>query len=115
MSLLLVFSILWLRVKCYDLFLIMHIALALVILVCLFYHTKIFLGEFDGFLWPCVAFWAFDRVCRIARVLAFLIKTKMTKISVGYSKEDEIIRIDVTNIFFELKWTASGGTHFFLL
>lgn len=93
----------------------MHIALALAILVCLFYHTEIFLGEYDGFLWPCVAFWAFDRLCRIARVLLSLIKIKTTKALVDYSKEDEIIRIDVTNIFCKLPQAALGGTHFFLL
>lgn len=41
MSLLMGFSALWFRVKAYDVFLLIHLAGALVTLVTLFYHTEI--------------------------------------------------------------------------
>lgn len=112
MSFVLVFSIQWLRVKHYELFLVLHIILALMTLVCLFYHTKISDGEYDGFLWPCVAFWAVDRVCRIARVLYSVVGNGMQNATVEFSKEDQIVRIDVTEIFRPKK--LSGGVHVFL-
>ena len=97
----------------YDIFLILHILLALGVLVTLFYHTKIFEGEFDGFLWPCVAFWVFDRTCRIGRVLYFTFRRgKLAKATVEYSEEDEIMRIDVTDVLKGLH--CQGGLHFFL-
>ena len=57
----LAFSIRLIRIKSYDFFLITHILLALATLITLFYHTsERFSGEYDYFLWPPVAFWAFD-------------------------------------------------------
>lgn len=91
MCFILAFSIRWIRVKSYDLFLITDILLALVTLVTLFYHTsERFSGEYDYFLWACVAFWSFDRVCRIGRVLFFLAGGKMKSAMVNFSDEDEV-------------------------
>lgn len=112
MSLLLPLSIWWLRVRHYDLFLITHIALALVTLVCLFYHTKIFDGEFDGFLWPCVAFWSFDRACRIGRVVYFAVRGNFSRGMVHYSPEEDIMRVDISSVLRKTK--TAGGVHFFL-
>lgn len=112
MSLVLVFSMLWIRVKYYDVFLLLHIGLALMVLVNLFYHTKIFLGEFDWFLWPCVIFWTFDRVCRIARIAYSFVRSKRSQALAQFSDEDNIIRIDVTDIFSSRN--VAGGVHFFL-
>ena len=112
MGLILPFSIWWLRVKHYDLFLITHIMLALITLVCLFYHTKIFEGQFDGFLWPCVVFWVFDRVCRIGRVVYFAFRGQSAQTTVTCSAEEDIMRIDVTDILHKQK--IAEKTHFFL-
>ena len=106
------FSARWVRVRSYDFFLITHILLALVTLVTLFYHTDRFNGEYDYFLWPCVAFWSFDRACRIGRVLYFHIGSEMRKSMVSFSDEDEVIRVDVTSIFRNR--SVSGGSHFFM-
>ena len=57
MSLLLGLSSFWLRRHAYEVFLLIHIAFAVVIIVGLFYHTAIFEGEYDGYLWPLVAIW----------------------------------------------------------
>ena len=107
------FSIRLIRVKSYDFFLITHILLALGTLVTLFYHTsERFSGEYDYFLWPCVAFWAFDRLCRIGRVCYFSVSGELKKSMVTFSDEDEVIRVDVTGIFRNRR--ISGGSHFFL-
>ena len=45
------------REKCYEIFLIVHIGFALACIVLLFYHVKIFDGEYDAWLWACVACW----------------------------------------------------------
>lgn len=113
MCFILAFSIRLVRVKSYDFFLITHVLLALVTLVTLFYHThERFSGEYDYFLWPCVAFWSFDRACRIGRVLYFLVGGEMTRAMVTLSDEEEVIRVDVTSIFRDRG--ISGGSHFFL-
>ncbi|TVY91322.1 putative ferric reductase transmembrane component [Lachnellula willkommii] len=69
MSLILVFSSSFLRQKSYELFLVIHIVLALVTLIGLFFHTKIFTGEFEPYLYPIVAIWCFDRLLRLLRQL----------------------------------------------
>lgn len=112
MSLILGFSVLWLRVRFYDVFVIIHIALALVTLVNLFYHTKIFNGEYDGFLWPCVAFWVFDRAVRIGRVTYFLVIAPKGKAIMTYDKDADIIRVNVTSILG--RQPPRLGSHFFL-
>ena len=102
----------WVRVKSYDFFLIIHILLALVTLVTLFYHTDRFNGEYDYFLWPCVAFWSFDRACRIGRVIYFHVGSETRKSMVTFSDEDEVIRVDVTDTFRNR--SVPGGSHFFM-
>ena len=106
------FSILWLRVKFYDVFLILHIALSLMMLVCLFYHTEIFNGKYDGFLWPCVAFWTFDRLCRILRILYHIRSARVAGNMVDYDDEGGIVRIDATSVFLPKR--SPGGVHYFL-
>lgn len=112
MCLVLGFSIQWLRAHHYDVFLLLHIALSLTTLVCLFYHTKIFYGKYDGFLWPCVAFWGFDRLCRILRILYFTRRADVAKTMVDFDDGSGIVRIDATSIFLPRK--TPGGNHFFL-
>jgi NAD(P)H-flavin reductase len=68
MALLLPLSIRPLREKAYEAFLLLHIALALPTLVLLFYHVDIFGTDYNGYLWACVALWAFDRALRLARI-----------------------------------------------
>ncbi|KAF2760469.1 hypothetical protein EJ05DRAFT_285911 [Pseudovirgaria hyperparasitica] len=112
MSLVLVFSIMFLRIRWYDFFLVLHIVLSIVTLVNLFYHTKIFNGEYNGFLWPCVAFWAFDRAVRIARVCFHWAFAATLKAPLEYDTEGNILRIDVTNVFSRI--APQGGAYYFL-
>jgi RsiW-degrading membrane proteinase PrsW (M82 family) len=61
MSLIIPFSIRPMREKLYEVFLLLHIALALATLVLLFYHVEIYDGQYDGSLWACVAIWVSNR------------------------------------------------------
>jgi len=64
-------------------------------------HLKVFEGELNGFLWCCVAIWAFDRVMRLARtaylglIPRFL---KGIKATATFDDAAEIIRLDVTDL-----------------
>ena len=54
----------------------------------------------------------FDRVCRIGRVLYFAIRGKRARVVVDCPTEEEIMRIDATDILRRNK--IAGGVHFFL-
>lgn len=113
MSLLVGFSVVYLRVRFYDLFLLLHIGLALITLVTVFYHTIIFADHlYDGFLWPCVGFWVFDRMVRLMRVAAVWIRAPTGKALLEYDEAADIIRMDVTTILE--KWENRAGSHFFV-
>ena len=113
MSLAVCLSVAWLRIRWYDLFLVVHIVLALITLVMLFYHTIIFLGEFDGYLWPCVAFWAFDRAVRIGRVVWNLATTKSIKCMIEYDQDADVVRVDMTDALG--RWRGGGnGAHYYM-
>lgn len=68
MSLLLVFSLYPVRHKVYELFLFLHVALAVMVLVGMWYHVQIFDGAYNVFLWPCFIVWISDRLIRVFRV-----------------------------------------------
>lgn len=57
-----------LRTKLYELFLYIHIVLALITLVMLFYHVTIFDHQYDGWLWACVAIWVSRAVTHSAKL-----------------------------------------------
>jgi len=113
MSLIIGSSVVWLRVRWYEVFLIVHIVLALVTLVTLFYHTWIFPYKiYDPFLWPCVAFWVFDRFVRLMRAGITFLGSPQGKATVEYDEAADIVRVDVTKIVD--KWRPGGGAHFFV-
>lgn len=112
MSLMIGFSFRFFRVRWYDLFLLVHILLSLVVLVTLFFHVKIFTGEYDGFLWACVAFWVFDRVLRVARVVYSALRARSNYARGEYSPEEDLVRLDVTDMLADRK--PSSLSFFFL-
>ncbi|OAT14257.1 FRE family ferric-chelate reductase [Blastomyces gilchristii SLH14081] len=105
MSLLLVFSSIWLRRNYYEIFLIIHITFSLIIIIGLFIHTSIFAGEFnlyDRYLWPVVVIWSLDRFARLARLLSCNIHLRLNKKSitystsvVSYSEASDIIKLEI--------------------
>lgn len=56
-------------------------------------HVKIFDGEYNVYIWPCVAVWAFDRFMRICRII--LINKFSSSGSATYHPEANIIRLNV--------------------
>ncbi|EXJ60500.1 hypothetical protein A1O7_04653 [Cladophialophora yegresii CBS 114405] len=118
MSLIVLFSFMWFRVRSYELFLLIHIALSVVTLVGLFYHTRIFEGEYDGYLWPPVAIWCFDRAVRLVRWAYCNIHVKRsssiggTKAFASYNKDADFIRLEVVPGSRMVK--PGPGQHYYL-
>ncbi|KIW09798.1 hypothetical protein PV08_11899 [Exophiala spinifera] len=117
MSLILLFSMMWFRVKSYEVFLLIHIALSVVTLVGLFYHTKIFDGEYNGYLWPPVAIWCFDRAARIVRWMYCNIHVRSnsvlaTKALATYNKDGDFVRLEIVPGSDFLK--PGPGQHYYL-
>ncbi|KEF58795.1 uncharacterized protein A1O9_03638 [Exophiala aquamarina CBS 119918] len=118
MSFLLVLSSAWLRERFYEIFLLIHIVLSVVTIVGLFYHTRIFEGEYDPYLWPLVAIWVFDRVARLVRLAYCNLHLRLsdnvvgTKTEASYDQDANLIRLEVTPGSRMLK--ARAGQHYYL-
>ncbi|KIW19029.1 hypothetical protein PV08_03319 [Exophiala spinifera] len=111
-------SSIYFRIKCYELFLVAHIALSVVFLAGLFYHIDHFVGRYDAYIWPLVGVWAFDRAVRIARLAYCNIALFSSGTVVGYNSvasllgETGLIKLEVT-ISSQFP-TLGAGQHFYL-
>ncbi|KIW31772.1 uncharacterized protein PV07_03368 [Cladophialophora immunda] len=118
MSLIVLFSFMWFRVRSYEVFLLIHIALSVVTIVGLFYHTAIFDGEYNGYLWPLVAIWSFDRAARLARWAYCNLHIRWSEAvvrstaSATYDKDGDFIRLEIVPGSRMLK--PGPGQHYFL-
>ncbi|KAL6251331.1 hypothetical protein RBB50_001539 [Rhinocladiella similis] len=110
MSLLVGASIHPVRKYVYDAFLMIHIALALLTLVAMFYHVKIMDGEYNPYIWACVAVWSFDRALRIGRI-ALLNRTSF-RATAKYNPESDVVRIEVPVRIAGAR--PSPGTYYYL-
>ncbi|PGH33087.1 hypothetical protein GX50_04069 [[Emmonsia] crescens] len=105
MSLLLVFSSVWLRRNYYEIFLVIHITFSFIIIFGLFIHTSIFKGQFnlyDRYLWPVVVIWSLDRFARLARLLSCNLHLRLNRKSItytnsvlSYSKASDILKLEI--------------------
>ncbi|OAA55748.1 ferric-chelate reductase [Cordyceps fumosorosea ARSEF 2679] len=93
MCLLLACSVYWMRRQKYELFLILHIIMSVIILATMLGHVSIFDGSYDGPFWTAVVLWLLDRALRLARVLAFKPKSWSTRASVTYDASSNIVRL----------------------
>lgn len=97
---------LYFRRRMYELFLISHIVLSVIVLVGCWYHIAL-IPHLDGWgylLWMYAAFavWGFDRAARIARMIKNGIRHPVvTDLTEGYARVD-ISRLD---------WGTDPGTH----
>ncbi|KAI0051367.1 iron reductase [Auriscalpium vulgare] len=57
------------RKASYEIFVLVHLALVLVMLIGAYYHTKRF--EVDSYIWPSFVLWGFDRAIRLVRLFIF--------------------------------------------
>ncbi|KAK5243435.1 hypothetical protein LTS06_010798, partial [Exophiala xenobiotica] len=101
LSLLIVFSSSFFRRRCYEVFLLLHIALSVLTIIGLFYHTKPFDGKFNDYLWPVVAIWAFDRFARVVRLVYCNLHFRFsggpvaTKTTATYLRDADVIRLEI--------------------
>lgn len=92
----------------YEIFILTHIILAVLVIVGTWYHLEYrFEGEYGYVVWMYIWFavWAFDRVVRVVK----MVKNGMRKASfrpVG----DEILRVDIEGI----KWDSAPGQHAYI-
>ncbi|KAI8942267.1 hypothetical protein NX059_000346 [Plenodomus lindquistii] len=93
---LLAFSFYGIRRAHYEIFLVTHIILSIAALWSMYYHVEIFTaGEWNIFIWPCLAIWIFDRIVRTCRVLAFNRSPLNTKATVSYDPSSNLVRMEV--------------------
>jgi len=79
----------------YDLFLVTHIGLSIVVLWTMYYHVEIFTGgEYSVFIWPCVAIWILDRIFRLGRMIAFNRNPLSTKAWVSYNADSNLVKME---------------------
>ncbi|WWD05749.1 hypothetical protein V865_003832 [Kwoniella europaea PYCC6329] len=118
MSLLIPFSVRPFREKFYELFLIIHIGLALVTLVTCWYHVEIWDGAYDPWIWASVAVWAMDRFIRVIRVIVLTYKALSksgvnTNATIPWSPSDQrgLIRLSITT---SIKIIPQPGQYYFI-
>ncbi|OAF99372.1 ferric-chelate reductase [Paraphaeosphaeria sporulosa] len=96
MCALLAFSVYGLRRSHYEIFLTLHIICSIFVLVTMYYHVLIFgAWEWNGFVYPCVAVWVFDRLLRGGRILLFNYRFWNIKATATYDSDSHIVSLRV--------------------
>ncbi|KAI4750062.1 putative FRE family ferric-chelate reductase [Aureobasidium sp. EXF-3400] len=127
MSLLLLLSVSWLRIKFYEIFLILHIVLSVITLPSSFLlaanahldrHTSIFDARYDAYLWPIVIVWVLDRALRLLRLMSCSIQVRLGKQVIqrahtiaSYNRESDVVRLDIKSDSF-LTRPAAGQFYY---
>ena len=100
-----IFSILWIRRKTYELFLISHIIMAIFVIVGSWYHLYYrfgLSGSYEYWLYAACAVWFTDRLMRVLRIA----KNGMRRATVTEVDENHV-RVDIPG----LRWVARPGEH----
>ncbi|KAL9045864.1 MAG: hypothetical protein Q9214_001168 [Letrouitia sp. 1 TL-2023] len=104
-SIMLVASGLYMRRWSYEVFLITHVVLAVLVIVGSWYHVDIRFERqwgYEMWLYAACAVWFFDRLARVLRILKTGMRhAKVTDIGDGF------VRVDVEGI----RWAATPGKH----
>ena len=106
-------AVLPLRIKFYDFFLITHIVLVILALIGCWYHLVPHFGYTYGYqvwLYVCFAFWAFDRLVRLGRIVWFNILGNSTAVVESVPGCD-ILHVTV---YPRIAWGLGPGQHTFL-
>lgn len=112
MSLLLGLSLLRIRRTAYEVFLIVHIVLSVLILCGMLAHVSIFNGQYDVFFWACLVSWVADRVLRALRILAFNPRFWTTRARATYDPRANIVRLVIPSA--SSLYQPQPGTYFYL-
>ncbi|PPJ50983.1 hypothetical protein CBER1_06818 [Cercospora berteroae] len=108
-------SIYYLREKYYDLFLVVHIGLSVLFFVTTWYHVIIFDGEFNYFLYPCIAIWGLDRMLRLKSLVLVSVMPRIfkgIKATVTCNPDTDMIRLDVTDFLGNMQ--IAPGVYYYL-
>lgn len=109
-SVMLVFSLLWMRQWSYEVFLIGHIILAVLVIVTSWYHLVLRFPNSQSheyWLYAAFAVWAFDRIIRVLRVVKNGIR-RATVTEVGAHH----VRVEIPGIRFSGKPGYHGYVYF---
>ncbi|KAE9375350.1 hypothetical protein N431DRAFT_463438 [Stipitochalara longipes BDJ] len=113
-----IFSMLPLRAKLYELFLFLHIIVAAIVLIGLWYHVVYRYHKAYGYevwLYIAFAFWGFDRISRPLRIVLLNWKSWILPSHPSAVVEllpgDEFMKVTV---FPSLTWNFSAGQHCYL-
>ncbi|RFN50191.1 hypothetical protein FIE12Z_5548 [Fusarium flagelliforme] len=93
MSLLVGASFYWIRRQQYELFLVVHIIMSIILLITMLAHVSIFQGEYDIFFWVPCFIWVADRVIRALRIATFNPKLWDTWATSIYHPTSNIVRL----------------------
>ncbi|KAF4951396.1 hypothetical protein FSARC_12926 [Fusarium sarcochroum] len=112
MSLLVGASFYWIRRQHYELFLVVHIVMSILLLITMLAHVSIFEGEYDIFFWVPCFIWVGDRVIRALRIAAFNSKLWDTWATSVYHPSSNIVRLVIP-------WSTSlykpaPGTYYYI-
>lgn len=104
LSCMLILSLPVIRYRFYDIFLLLHIVLAVVAFVGVWYHLEQWHAYFNAYLWPVVAVWVLERLMRFIRVLAVVWfgSGRMGNASLSWDEAANIVRIDATDLVRKL-------------
>ncbi|CAI6334769.1 unnamed protein product [Periconia digitata] len=96
MCALLIFSVYGLRRGHYEIFLTLHIVLSVLVLVTMYYHVAIFPnGEWNIFIYPCVAIWLIDRLFRALKIFAFDPYFWRTRAVASFDTNSNLVKMEV--------------------
>ncbi|KAB8268211.1 ferric reductase like transmembrane component-domain-containing protein [Aspergillus minisclerotigenes] len=119
MSFMLVQSLTMLRRIGYETFLIIHIVFAIVVVYALFRHTSFDGTKWNGYLWPMVAIWGFDRTVRLVCIAYCNFNVRFgkqfvstTQSTVRYCEASDLIKVELWPASTTL--TPQPGQHYYL-
>ncbi|KAK6709899.1 hypothetical protein SNK05_004375 [Fusarium graminearum] len=112
MSLLVGASFYWIRRQQYELFLVVHIIMSILLLVTMLAHVSIFQGEYDVFFWVPCFIWVADRVLRALRIAAFNPKLWDTWATSIYHPTSNIVRLVIP--YSSSLYKPAPGTFYYI-
>jgi predicted ferric reductase len=107
-----IFAVLPIRVRFYEIFLITHIAFAILALIGCWYHIDLRFGDQWGYkvwLYIAFAFWAFDRLMRFVRLVYFNCFGSPVAV-VKQIPHTDVIQMTIT---LKRAWNVKPGQHSF--
>lgn len=102
-------SVLWVRRKTYEIFLIAHILLAVFVIVGSWYHVELLFEKrwgYEFWLYAASAVWFFDRLARVFRIWKVGSRQSVVK-----EITPEIVRVDIPGV----RWGVEAGRHAYIM